>query len=52
MPESDNQGERRDVPWQQRLYENVWLLAILAVVFWAVSYVVWGLMDIFTTPAG
>ncbi|WP_247728815.1 hypothetical protein [Halovivax limisalsi] len=39
-----------DRPFMQRLYDNVWLLALLALVFFTVSYVGWGLLDIFTVP--
>ena len=35
----------------QRLYDNVWLLALLALLFFAVSYVGWGMLDIYTVPA-
>ncbi|WP_254863015.1 hypothetical protein [Halovivax gelatinilyticus] len=38
-------------PFMQRLYDNVWLLALLALLFFAVSYVGWGLLDIYTVPA-
>jgi hypothetical protein len=39
-------------PLIQRFYDRIWLLATLAVVFWFVTYVVWGLVDIFTVPMG
>lgn len=39
-------------PWPQRLYDSVWLIAGAAVVFWALSYVLWGLVDILTLPGG
>jgi hypothetical protein len=39
-------------PLMQRFYDRIWLLAALAVVFWFVTYVVWGLADIFSVPAG
>lgn len=30
----------------QRLYDRIWLLAVLALVFWIVSYVAWGAVDV------
>ena len=41
-----------EIPFMQRLYDDVWLLAATALLFFALSYVVWGLMDIYTVPAG
>lgn len=38
------------IPFMQRLYDNIWLLAIIALVFFAVSYVGWGLVDIYSVP--
>lgn len=40
------------IPFMQRLYNRIWLLAIVALVFFALSYVVWGLMDIYSVPVG
>jgi len=39
-----------DAPFMQRLYDRIWLLALLAVLFWAVSYLVWGWLDILSIP--
>lgn len=39
-------------PWQQQLYDSVWLIAGVAIVFFVLSYVVWGLVDILTVAAG
>lgn len=33
-------------PFMQRLYDRIWLLALLAMVFWTLSYVGWGAFDI------
>lgn len=44
--------EQNQKPMMQRLYDRVWLLAILALLFWAVTYLVWGLIDIFSIPSG
>ena len=41
-----------DVPFMQRLYNRIWLLALIALAFFALSYVVWGLIDIYSVPAG
>lgn len=38
-------------PMMQRLYDNIWLLAVSAIVFFAVIYLGWGLMDILSVPA-
>lgn len=45
MPESDP-------PFAQRLYDRIWLLALAALVFWALGYVLWGIIDIVSVPAG
>lgn len=39
-----------DPPLLQRLYNRIWLLAALAILFWTLSYVVWGYVDIWTIP--
>ncbi len=36
----------------QRLYDRIWLIAALAMVFFIVVYVGWGLFDALTLPAG
>lgn len=41
-----------EIPFLQRLYNRIWLLALLALVFFAVSYVAWGIIDIFAAPPG
>lgn len=51
MARSDTQTDR-DVPWQQRLYERIWWLAGAAIVFWVLSYIAWGLIDIYSVPPG
>lgn len=43
-------GESR--PWPQQLYDSIWLLAGVAILFFVLSYVVWGLVDILTVPVG
>ena len=39
-----------EIPTVQRLYDNVWLLAVAALLFFALSYVAWGFIDIFAVP--
>jgi hypothetical protein len=41
-----------DRPWPQQLYDSIWLLAGAAILFFLLSYVVWGLVDILTVPTG
>lgn len=41
-----------EAPVMQRLYNNIWLLTILALVFFTLSYLVWGLLDVFSVPLG
>ncbi|MFB6122559.1 MAG: hypothetical protein ABEJ78_03780 [Haloferacaceae archaeon] len=51
-----NTGETVDdanrVPWPQELLDSIWLLAGGAILFWVLSYVVWGLVDLLTVPSG
>ncbi len=47
-----DQSDQTDVPWPQQLLDSVWLLAGLAVVFFTLSYVVWGLVDLMSVPPG
>lgn len=44
--------DRSKPPLLQRAYDNVWLLALAALAFWALSYVIWGLFDILSVPPG
>ncbi|WP_254529714.1 hypothetical protein [Natrinema gelatinilyticum] len=39
-----------EVPLMQRLYDKIWLLAVVAFLFWLVTYVLWGYLDIFSVP--
>ena len=45
MPEADP-------PFAQRLYDRIWFLALAALLFWALAYVIWGIIDIFSVPVG
>ena len=40
------------VSWPQRLLDRVWLLALVAILYWALSYIVWGIVDILAVPMG
>lgn len=49
---SDEAHSEERAPWPQRLYESVWLWAAVAVLFWFLSYVVWGFVDLMVIPGG
>jgi len=45
--------KRQKVPWPQRLFDSVWVLALVAMLYFLLSYVIWGLIDLANTgPAG
>ena len=46
-----NSATPEEIPMMQRLYNRIWLLAALALAFFAVVYVGWGLIDILSVPA-
>jgi len=39
-------------PWQQELLDSIWLLAGAALLFFTLSYVVWGAIGLLTIPPG
>jgi len=41
-----------EIPWPQRVFDSVWMLALAAVVFFFLSYVVWGLIDLLSIRSG
>lgn len=41
-----------DVPVIQNIFDSIWLLAGLAIVFFVMSYIVWGMIDLLTIPMG
>lgn len=41
-----------EAPWPQQLLDSEWLLALAAVLFFTLSYIVWGLIDLLTVPPG
>lgn len=41
-----------EVPWPQQLLDSEWLLALAAVLFFTLSYIVLGLVDLLSVPSG
>lgn len=48
--DADSPNEQR--PWQVRLFDNIWLLAVAAITFFTLSYAIWGLYDIWVQVGG
>ena len=48
----DTPASDGDVPWQQKLFDNIWLLAAAAMLYFFLSYALWGLIDLARVPAG
>ena len=48
----DPQPSKQDVPWAQRAFNSIWILAAAAMLYFFLSYVVWGLVDLARVPAG
>lgn len=48
----DPHVQSEEVPWQQRVMNSIRMLALAAVVFFFLSYVVWGLIDLLSVRAG
>jgi len=44
--------EPAEEPWPQQLLESPWLLAGAALLFFTLSYVVWGLIDLVSIASG
>lgn len=51
-PKATENNDPDTPPWPQQLYDSIWLLAAAAILFFVLSYVVWGLVDILTVPIG
>lgn len=49
---TDEQGDEGRAPLPQRLYGSIWLWAAVAILFWFLSYVVWGFVDLTVIPGG
>ena len=45
-------SDHQSAPLLKRLYDKIWWLALAALLWWTLSYVVWGVLDIFSVPAG
>ena len=39
-------------PWPQQLLDSVWLLAMAAVLYWAIVYLMWSAIEILVVPMG
>lgn len=46
----DSQNPQPDVPWPQKLFNSIWLLALAAMLYFFLSYVFWGLVNLWQTP--
>lgn len=49
-PDTEPEEEQEDIPMMQWLYNRIFLLAILSLVFFFVVYLGWGLLDIISVP--
>jgi hypothetical protein len=52
MAESGESTERTGEPWPQQLLESPWLLAGAALLYFTLSYIVWGLIDLMSVKPG
>lgn len=50
--EAETTDRSDDVPWPQQVLDSIWLLAMAAIVYWVLAYVMWGLIDILAVPVG
>jgi len=50
VTETDDTAE--GPPWPQQLLDSVWLLALAAILYWMLAYIVWGVIDILSVPMG
>ncbi|MFB6104165.1 MAG: hypothetical protein ABEJ57_03650 [Halobacteriaceae archaeon] len=49
---TDTEQRQDTAPWPQQLLDSEWLLALAAVLFFTLSYIVLGLVDLLTIPSG
>lgn len=49
---TDRPDQDESIPWPQQLYESIWVWAGVAILFWVLSYLVWGFVDLMSIPAG
>ena len=52
MTTTDADSAEGDKPWPQQLLESPWLLAGAALLFFTLSYIVWGLIDLLSIVGG
>lgn len=50
MEEREEKKEDEKVPFWQVIYDDVFLLFLLSIVIMAISYTIWGLMEIANVP--
>jgi hypothetical protein len=51
MTEQGSAGEEREnVPFMQRILDNPFILLFIGIVFPAVFYIIWGIMEIVNIP--
>lgn len=48
--ESSHSEPEEQVPWGQILFDNIFLLFVLGIAIPVLFYLVWGLVDIASTP--
>ena len=46
----DNKGEEEKVPLGQKFCDNIWLLLVLGILIPAVSYTLWGVLEVISLP--
>lgn len=49
---NSSENNTEDVPVWQKLFDSIWFLAGVALLFFMLSYVVWGMIDLLTIPMG
>ena len=45
-----SEHEPEDVPWQQRMLDNLWLLLVISIVVPGLMYLGWGLWELAELP--
>jgi len=48
--EGDDRSAPENVPWPQRLMDNLWLLLAISVLVPSLLYLAWGLWELATLP--
>lgn len=49
---STDDSSPEEPPVIQQIFDSIWLLAGVAIVFFVLSYIVWGMVDLLTIPMG